>query len=165
MGFLKACSFLLVLVLAVRSIFLFFTAWSITSYRSINTIPRLRDKQHAIDILGVIYRFIMILFWCYITLFLKNIYLNTIPGTFFGFIPFIIILFFMIYHMIGYYLDNKYDIETFYYDLVEYKKKEKKVTSDNDYEVEFKQTYNKYNIQKKFVFLYVIILLFIIIWF
>ena len=71
----------------------------------------------------------------------------------------------MTYHMIGYYLDNKYDIETFYYDLVEYKKKEKRVTSDNDYEVEFKQTYNKYNTQKKFVFLYVIILLFTIIWF
>jgi hypothetical protein len=147
---------ILIICLAVSLYFILrssttaFTHWLGYKYRKETNIERIKEKQEKVDILVGIYKIYVTLFWGFnikiLVNILYNIPFNNIISTT---IPFLIIILFFSYHILCYYFEKKYKLNSFYYDIIEYRMKQKKVTKDNDYEVIYLKTYEKHINNKK----------------
>jgi hypothetical protein len=124
--------------------------WDGYVYRKYTIIERINKFQQKVDILVGVYLTITLVLWIFIMLSIISMLFNvTFNSLFFTIIPYIIIVSYLIYHILCYNFEKKYDITSFYHNMVDYRKKQEVVMEDNDDEVSYIRVCEKYLKHKK----------------
>ena len=132
------------LFLSLRSLSFAITYLSIYGYRDKECIERIRRQQKACDVLNASYHiFVIIITICLST----GVILRMLDV---GFIQIydiasliVIGVSFVLFFVLKYKLESKYDLRNFYNHMTYYRSLQKVVTKDNDYEVDFIRGYGK----------------------
>ena len=142
---------ILILVFAILGVFLtarYFslagTKWYLFSIRDSICIERFRQKQKAGDVIIASYNTTAALahLWCAILL-VSCLFNFSISSTVLLTTSCIVCALLLLQVVYRYAIDRKYDLNSFYNAVVEFKRNEDVVGEDNDYEVRFIQTYNE----------------------
>ena len=116
-------------------------------YRQRECIERIVNEQKACDFINATYQFIVTIinfFICFGCLF-KNYAIETYNIVALAIISILYVVFFIIKNR----LLIRYNLPNFYNDMVDYRSKQKVVTTDNDNEVDFIRSYQKTIYQKQ----------------
>ena len=142
---------ILILILAVFGVFLTTryisfacTKWYLFSLRDSICIERFRQKQKAGDVIIASYNTTAALahLWCSILL-VSCLFNFSISSTVLLTTSCIVCALLLLQVVCRYAIDRKYDLNSFYNAVVEFKRNEKVVGEDNDFEVRFIQTYKE----------------------
>ena len=147
---------ILILILAVFGVFLTTryisfacTKWYLFSLRDSICIERFRQKQKAGDVIIASYNTTAAFthLWCAILL-VSCLFKFSISSTVLLTTSCIVCTLLLLQVLCRYVIDNKYDMKIFYLTVVEFKRNEKVVGEDNDYEVNYIRTYNEIKSEK-----------------
>ena len=147
---------ILILILAVFGVFLTTryisfacTKWYLFSLRDSICIERFRQKQKAGDVIIASYNTTAAFthLWCAILL-VSCLFKFSISSTVLLTTSCIVCTLLLLQVLCRYIIDKKYDMKTFYHAVVEFKRNEKVVGGDNDYEVNYIRTYNEIKSEK-----------------
>jgi hypothetical protein len=157
---------LIILMLALNIFFICkylsfaITKWYVFSLRDSICIERLRKEQKCGDIIIATYNstVTLICIWVSVLLFcstkspqLSPIVLNTTTGILVG------VLFSL--SIMQYVLIKKYSLDTLYNTIVDYRSRQKVVTEDNDYEVQYIRTFREILKEERYVIAWAIYML------
>lgn len=139
--FLVLC---LSLFLFLRSLSFAMTYISIYAYRDRECIERIRRQQKACDILNASYHiFVIIITTCISSGAVLRMFDVDFVQTY-GIASLIVIsICFVLFFVLKYKLEFKYDLRNFYNHMTYYRSLQKVVTEDNDHEVSFIRGYEK----------------------
>ena len=131
--------------------------WYVYEYNKDVVIERINEKQQKVDILVGVYLAITTLFWAYVMLLLIDTLFDVqISDNIYATNAIVIICLYLCYHVLCYVFERKYGISAFYYDMIEYRKMQKVVTLDNDFEVSYIKACENYFKHRRVVILLVI---------
>ena len=120
------------------------TKWYLFSLRDSICIERLRQKQKAGDVIIASYNTAAALAHLWGVIMLMSYLFNfSISSTVLLMTSCIVCVLLLLQVVCRYAIDRKYDLDSFYNAVVEFKRNEDVVGEDNDYEVRFIQTYNE----------------------
>lgn len=140
------------LFLFLRSLSFAMTYLSIYGYRDKECIERIRRQQKACDILNASYHiFVIIITMCL----LAGAVLRMLDVDFIQIYDIasliVISICFVVFFVLKYKLELKYDLKNFYNHMTYYRSLQKVVTEDNDHEVSFIRGYEKTMKHKAYV--------------
>jgi hypothetical protein len=132
------------LFLCLRSLSFAMTYISIYGYRDKECIERIRRQQKACDILNASYHiFVIIITICLSAGAIMRMFDVGFVQTFDIASLIVISICFVVFFVLKYKLEFKYDLRNFYNHMTYYRSLQKVVTEDNDYEVSFIRGYEK----------------------
>ena len=146
------------LFLSLRSLSFAMTYISIYSYRDRECIERIRRQQKACDVLNASYHiFVIIITMCLSAGAIMRMFDVGFVQTFDIASLIVISICFVVFFVLKYKLEFKYDLRNFYNHMTYYRSLQKVVTEDNDHEVSFIRGYEKAMKHKAFVNLWYVV--------
>jgi hypothetical protein len=132
------------LFLSLRSLSFAMTYISIYGYRDRECIERIRHQQKACDILNASYHiFVIVTTMCLSAGAIMRMFDVGFVQTFDIASSVVISVCFVVFFVLKYKLEFKYDLRNFYNHMTYYRSLQKVVTEDNDHEVSFIRGYEK----------------------
>lgn len=136
----------------LRSLSLAMTYVSICGYRDKECIERIRQQQKACDMLNAAYHILVMMIAISISAGTILRMFNVDLLLTFDIVSLAVIFTcYVIFFILRFKLEDKYDLRNFYNDMVNYRLHQKVVTKDNDCEVSFIRSYEKTTKHKLFV--------------
>ena len=143
------------LFLCLRSLSFAMTYISIYGYRDKECIERIRRQQKACDVLNASYHiFVIVTTMCLSAGAIMRMFDVGIVQTFDIASSVVISVCFVVFFVLKYKLELKYDLRNFYNHMTYYRSLQKVVTEDNDHEVSFIRGYEKTMKHKTYVSLW-----------
>ena len=140
------------LFLFLRSLSFAMTYLSIYGYRDKECIERIRRQQKACDVLNASYHiFVIIITMCLSAGAIMRMFDVDFVQTFDIASLIVISICFVVFFVLKYKLEFKYDLRNFYNHMTYYRSLQKVVTEDNDHEVSFIRGYEKTKKHKAYV--------------
>lgn len=140
------------LFLFLRSLSFAMTYISIYGYRDKECIERIRRQQKACDVLNASYHiFVIVTNMCLSAGAIMRMFDVDFVQTFDIASSLVIGLCFVVFFVLKYKLEFKYDLRNFYNHMTYYRSLQKVVTEDNDHEVSFIRGYEKTKKHKAYV--------------
>lgn len=160
MNILLSICLIVSIYFTMRSLTTAVIKWRVYEYRKETVIERINERQRKVDILVGVYQSITSLFWLFVMSSLINTLFDILVNdSVYVITSLVIICLYLCYHVLCYIFETKYGISAFYYDMIEYRSKQKVVTLDNDYEVSYMRACKSYFMHRKIVILLVVSLL------
>ena len=143
------------LFLSLRSLSFAMTYISIYGYRDKECIERIRRQQKACDVMNASYHiFVIIITMCLSAGAIMRMFDVGFVQTFDIASSVVISVCFVVFFVLKYKLELKYDLRNFYNHMTYYRSLQKVVTEDNDHEVSFIRGYEKAMKHKTYVSLW-----------
>ena len=131
-------------IIACRSLSVAVVQCDLIGYHSASCIKRLVKEQKSVDILVSLYHIAVFLFGLWlITYAIFSFGKYAIGLTLQYILPLCCILAFIVFWAFYFYFEKKYNLKSFYNNMVDYRSKQEVVTKDNDDEVDFLRTYRR----------------------
>ena len=144
-------------IILCRSLSFVVMQFNLRADRELWCLPRLVKQQKAADLAIVLYHLCISLVGAWLCVYSAcGIFLEKCtPFYITVMMPTVLVVFFLVYLLVLYWIDNKNSMLKTYNEVVAYRKKQKVVTQDNDHEVNFIRGAKKVVKQRRFAIVWI----------